>query len=150
MTGKCYLLFVAQTILLWYMVIEATTDEAMLADLYTLPTSNSTVIGRFICAFIMHISLTSETKQGLTMMKYATNHPWKFSDWRQAYLIGFFQVTVLLTCEAGNLIILATNHAMLDIIMNFLAIIVITEFDDYFFYIVQDEVLAGLIADKTM
>lgn len=42
------------------------------------------------------------------------------------------------------------NHSILDIIMNFLAIIVITEFDDYFFYIVQDELLAGLISDKQM
>jgi len=39
---------------------------------------------------------------------------------------------------------------MLDIIMNFLAIIVITEFDDAFFFIVQDEELAGLISDKEM
>lgn len=62
MTAKCYILFVAQMILLWYMVIEATTDPDMLASLYTLPTASSTVIARFVCALIMHVSLTSETK----------------------------------------------------------------------------------------
>ena len=84
------------------------------------------------------------------MMKYASNHPWKFRSWRQAYLIGFFQATVLITVEGINLVILTTNDAILDIIMNFMAIIVITEFDDAFFFIVKDEKLAGLIADKEM
>ena len=37
---------------------------------------------------------------------------------------------------------------MLDIIMNFLALIVITEFDDAFFFIVQHEKLALLLTDK--
>ena len=73
------------------------------------------------------------------MMKYAVNHHWKFRRWIQAYFIGFCQTFVLILCEAVNLIILTTNHTMLDIIMNFLAIIVITEFDDAFFFIVQQE-----------
>ena len=96
----------------------------------------------------MHITLTSELMQGLSMMKYVVNHHWKFRNWRQAYLIGFCQAFVLFLCEAVNLIILTTNHSMLDIIMNFLAIIVITEFDDAFFFIVQNEKLALLLTDK--
>lgn len=84
------------------------------------------------------------------MMKYAANHPWKFRSWRQAYLVGFFQATVLITVEGVNLVILTTNAAILDIIMNFMAIIVITEFDDAFFFIVKDEKLAGLVSDKEM
>ena len=81
------------------------------------------------------------------MMKYAVNHHWKFRRWHEAYLIGFFQAFVLILCESVNLIILTTNHSMLDIIMNFLAIIVITEFDDAFFFIVQQFELASLLTD---
>ena len=36
---------------------------------------------------------------------------------------------------------------MLDIIMNFLAIIVITEFDDAFFFMVQGEELASILTN---
>ena len=35
--------------------------------------------------------------------------------------------------ETVNLIILQTNHTTLDVIMNFLALVIIAEFDDYFF-----------------
>ena len=98
----------------------------------------------------MHIMLTGETKQGLLMMKYATNHHWKFRNWRHAFMIGLCQTIVLMICEFVNLVILCTNQSILEIIMNFLAIIVITEFDDVFFYMVQDEKLAGLISDKEM
>lgn len=80
-------------------------------------------------------------------MKYAVNHSWKFRKWRRAYMVGFCQTFVLITCEAVNLILLTTNHTMLDIIMNFLAIIVITEFDDAFFFIVQQGELAKLLTD---
>ena len=59
------------------------------------------------------------------MMKYASNHHWRFRNWKWGYFIGFCQFSVLVVCEAANLIILTTNHSMLDIIMNFLAIIVI-------------------------
>ena len=36
---------------------------------------------------------------------------------------------------------------MLDILMNFMAIIVITEFDDHFFLIIQSEPLAKILTD---
>ena len=36
---------------------------------------------------------------------------------------------------------------MLDILMNFMAIIVITEFDDHFFLIVQNEAMSKLVSD---
>ena len=146
-TAKFYLLVAAQLILLWYMLIQAVTDDEIVENLTMPCEAVSTIIGRFVCAFIMHITLTAESKQGLKMMKYAANHHWKFRSWGQAYWIGLFQVTVLNTCEFVNLVLLTTNHSMLDIIMNFLAIVVITEFDDAFFFIVQNEELAVLLTD---
>ena len=101
-----YLLVAAQLILLWYMLLEATSDPDMLNDLQMVPEGCETIIARFICAMIMHIGLAGEIKQGLQMMKYASNHPWKFRSWRKAFFIGFCQMVVLLTCEAVNLIIL--------------------------------------------
>ena len=95
----------------------------------------------------MQMNINYEAANAMKMMKYAMNHPWKFRSWGQAYWVGLFQTTVLNTCEFVNLVLLTTNHSMLDIIMNFLAIVVITEFDDAFFFIVQQEDLAGLLKD---
>ena len=65
-------------------------------------------------------------------MKYAVNHPWKFKNMGAAFFIGFSQTFTVVFVEVINLIILTSNYTILDIIMNFLALVVIAEFDDYF------------------
>ena len=60
-TAKCYLLFLAQAILIMYMYVEATTDEEMVSTMATPADQISTILGRFCCAFIAHITLTSES-----------------------------------------------------------------------------------------
>jgi len=102
---------------------------------------------RFLCAVFLHISLQDETKQGLSMMKYALNHPWKFRDYKSAYYVGFSQLFVVMSVEAVNLLILQTNETIIETIMNFLALVVIAEFDDYFFIPVAKQPYAKLISD---
>ena len=80
-------------------------------------------------------------------MKFANNHPWKFRSWSQAYMIGLCQTIVVITVEVVNLAILNTNQTIMDIIMNFLALVIIADFDDYFFLTVAHEPLSKLIAD---
>ena len=54
---------------------------------------------------------------------------------------------VVIVVEVVNLAVLSTNHTIMDIIMNFLALVVIAEFDDFFFLTVDKEVMADLICD---
>ena len=49
-------------ILLWYMLIQAVTDDEIVENLTMPCEAISTIIGRFVCAFIMHITLTAESK----------------------------------------------------------------------------------------
>ena len=74
--------------------------------------------------------------QGMNMMKYAMNHPWKFTNWQRAFFIGFSQAFMIFAVEAVNMIVLLTNHTMLDTVMNFLALVIIADFDDYLFTVV--------------
>lgn len=60
MTGQCYLLFFTQMILLFYMASEIKNDEDMQEELVKPAENISTVIGRFVCALVMHITLTGE------------------------------------------------------------------------------------------
>ena len=67
------------------------------------------------------------------MMKYSVNHPWKFESYIEAFWVGFMQTFVVLSVELVNLVVLNTNPTIMDILMNFLALVIISDFDDYFF-----------------
>ena len=43
------------------------------------------------------------------------------------------QAFVVLSVELVNLAVLNTNPTIMDILMNFLALVIISDFDDYFF-----------------
>ena len=75
--------------------------------------------------------MNPEIEQSFQLMKYALNHPWKFRVWSFAFGVGLMQMTMTLSVELVNIVILNTNHSIMDIIMNFLALVVISEFDDY-------------------
>ena len=99
----------------------------------TLPSSVWIVFARFVCGIVLHVQLSAELYQGLTMMKFAVNHPWKFEDYKVAYAVGFMQMSMVVIVEFVNFVALITNNAVLDVVMNFLALVVIAEFDDYFY-----------------
>ena len=102
---------------------------------------------RFLCVIFLHISLADELSQGFKMMKYANNHSWKFHSWWNAYLVGFCQMVVLVSVELVNLAVILTNTTVMDTIMNFLALVIISDFDDYYFQTIKDEPLSKLISD---
>lgn len=56
-------------------------------------------------------------------------------------------MSVLVAVELVNMAVLLTNATIMDTIMNFLALVIISDFDDYFFYTVQNEPLSKLISE---
>ena len=111
------------------------------------PSGIKLVLTRFICATFLHMSLCDEIRQGFNMMKYAQNHPWKFHSWSSAWFVGFAQTLVLISVEAVNLAVLLTNQTIMDTLMNFLALVIISDFDDYFFAIVKHNKLSQMIVN---
>ena len=107
------------------------------------PDNATTVIARFLCAVFLHITMTDEIRQGFQMMKYANNHWWKFHSWSTAYMVGFSQMIVVVLVEVVNLAILNINQSILDIIMNFMAIVVLAEFDNHFFQTIVKTTVFG-------
>ena len=103
------------------------------------------VFSRFMCGIVLHVSLSGEMKQGLINMKYAVNHPWKFVDYKIAWFCGFMQAFNVLVVELVNFSALLTNFTIIDIIMNFLALVVIAEFDEYFFSALNGDPLVDII-----
>ena len=61
------------------------------------------------------------------------NHPWKFDSWARAFVAGLIQMTVILSLEIVNLYFIMTVNEVSNIIINFLALLIISDFDDYLF-----------------
>ena len=81
-------------------------------------------------------------------MKYAMNHPYKFHFWFYAFLVGLAQLTALLSIEIVNMVVLLSNTTVMDTVMNFLALVIISEFDDYFFATIRGDPIATLVSDQ--
>ena len=56
---------------------------------------------------------------------------------------------VVVTTEAVNLVVLVTNDSVIEIIMNFLALVVISEFDNFFFVTAKNTFVAKAITEGT-
>lgn len=141
------MLIVCQLLLLWFLMSETLTNEDMVDAFKTYPVNMETTLARFLCAIFLHISLVDETMQGFKLMKYANNHHWKFRSWASAYGIGLIQMLVVVVVEVVNLAVLQTNQTIMDIIMNFLALVIIADFDDYFFFTVTSTPMGRLVKD---
>ena len=81
---------------------------------------------------IMHIMTNEEMKNGLRMMKYASNHWWKFKYHRIAFLAGLFQFTALLAIALCNYLVITISTTTIDVAKDFTALLIIADFDEIF------------------
>ena len=108
-------------------LIEALSDETF--DFSEVPPLK-TGFTRFIASMVMHVLVSSEINNGLSMMKYAANHWWKFDHAGWAWLSGLLQVTALVFIAAVNYCVIAASNSVLDIAKDFTALYILAEFDD--------------------
>ena len=146
--GRTVFLAMVQISLTLLVLLEIMANKSGDIDWSAQPENIWIVFTRFICGIVLHVSLSAELQQGMTMMKFAVNHWWKFDDWYVAYLTGSLQTSVVLLVEIVNFVALITNTTVLDIVMNFLALVIIAEFDDYFFNAVTNSELVDVINDS--
>ena len=106
------------------------------------------MLSRWICALYLHISQSEEVETAFQMMKYTLNHPWKFENWWAAFNVGLFQFGVLVLVEFVSMMVLLLQFNVLDVLMNFLALTIITEFDDQLFTTLHDDPIRNLIKEK--
>ena len=99
------------------------------------PPTTFLALTRFMAGFIMQIILAKELKHGLDKMKYVVNHMWKFKNPTRAYLNGFFQATIVIVVTFLNYYLILASETVVDVILNFIALEIITQFDDFIFHI---------------
>lgn len=74
-----------------------------------------------------------ECRQGLNVMKYALNHEKEFENPKIVWFIGFMQFVMVITVETINMANICGSDDILDVIMNFIALAIVADFDDFFF-----------------
>lgn len=78
-------------------------------------------------------------------MKYALNNPLKFQDYRLAFIAGFFQSSVIFLVEILNIIAILEANNVFDIVLNFIALAILSEFDDFVYGAIRNEKFKELL-----
>ena len=114
-----------------------------------LPT-NEIAFARFISAIMMHVAMTNELKEGMAKMKFSLNHSWRFNHSKIAFLTGFLQTSeVVLVTLLNYYVIIAVSTTVIDIAKDFIALMVISAFDNFFYEEYSDiEISKKLIIEK--
>ena len=129
--SRVIFLFITQSVLVLFILFEAIKNNDEDQSWGDFPNSAWIVMARFICGVMMHISLSDELEAGMGKMKYSANHPWKFDDWKMAFLAGLLQTFSVIFIEIVNIVVILTSNIILDIVMNFMALVVIWDFGEF-------------------
>lgn len=122
--------------------------EVPLDEIYKEQLSPEYGVTRLITQIVMHILIQKEFEQGLNMMKYAVNHTWKFRNTNLAFFAGFLQLSISVIIEVSNIyIVLANGQSQFDIIANFIIMLVIADFDNYFYAVRNIDSVNRLLSD---
>lgn len=91
------------------------------------------VFARFTCGFALHMAMRPEMISGMNHMKLVINHPYRFQSPLESFSLGFMQATSSILIEVVNLFVILQSNTILDVVMNFMALAVIADFDNFFF-----------------
>jgi len=106
------------------------------------------IFARFICASVLHMSLMEEVNSALMNMKYVLNHDYMFKRARLAFTVCFLHFTSTLSTELCNIAIILTSQVPIDIVLNFIAIAIIAEFDNFVYSSMRNEYFKKLIENS--
>ena len=81
----------------------------------------------------MHVYLSSSLVSGFQNVKYAINHPWKFERLNTAIFAGILQILIHLVIEIVTYIVVMASNSPKEIVLNFLILLIIARFDDFFY-----------------
>ena len=106
-------------------------DENYYAMLMSYPKSELEVITKFVCALILHVKLQPKIQMGLNMMKFVANHRYRFSSPSLAFFTGMLVASIHMMLELLTLLVLTISFDALQIVINFMGLVAISEFEDY-------------------
>ena len=91
------------------------------------------LVARFVSSTLMHLTVEGDIRQGLTMMKYATNHPFEFRSPANAFTVGAMQFTGGLCNEIICVLYLGTIQDPFLVLQRFVSLASISRVDNIYF-----------------
>lgn len=98
-----------------------------------LPSSLTILGARFVCSILMHLQVEADMRQGVSMMKYVTNHPHDFSNPYYAFMVAMMQCMGGLLAEIFCIMFLCSLNDPINIIIRFVAFGSIAMIDNIYF-----------------
>lgn len=83
------------------------------------------------------------------MMKFACNHRYRFASPNLAYLTGLTQTLIIGMIELVNTMVLISAKDSLSIMLNFMGLLIISEFDNYLYASLRDEPVKKLLENES-
>ena len=119
-----------QVVIIYYLVILL---KPQFIDSSKNIISDEVGLCRFIGGILLHYALTDHIYEGLIMMKFAINHPWKFKDPNTAIFCGLSKFLINFIVECLNYSLLLTSNDVLNCLWNFLGLNVVRRVPNYIF-----------------
>lgn len=129
---SCAVCFASQAALLAALFGSYFQDQ-YIAVMFTPVVSVWMLITRFICGLILHLALFEEFGRGIKLMKFAMNHSDVFDCSGAAFTVAMMQATITLMVEVLNILVICMSNNVGDVVMNFIALAIIADFDDFIY-----------------
>jgi hypothetical protein len=82
------------------------------------------------------------------MMKFACNSPYLFKSSGKAYMAAFLSALANISIELTNLMVVFCTKSPLNIVSNFVALVIISQFDEFMFASNQSESFKKMLEEK--
>lgn len=141
------LTFLTQSVLVTMSFYELVTNDQWYIY-FSFTVQAPIMFGRFICTAILHLSMLDEITIAFDFMKFALNHPYKFQYYQFAWLSGFLYVISTLAVELASIGIVVAAPDTIDIIFNFISLVILAQFDDYVYTSMKNESFKKLLEEE--
>ena len=130
------------------MVFKQLLTQCAYYEVFFHPAEISTLFVSFVCISIVHLTLIEPATQFLAMAKFANNHPYIFEHPQQAYWLSLLQFVTVMMIEFANIFLLLCTSDTIDLIGNFVAMVIVSEFDGYVYESMKEEPLKKLLDEE--
>jgi hypothetical protein len=94
---------------------------------------------------VLHLYLQPRLRQGLDVMKFVSNHSYRFETPLLAFTVGVMQVVQIVFNEFVSFLVLMYSTDSLEIIRNFFGLVIIADFETYLYMSLRDEPVKELL-----
>lgn len=91
------------------------------------------LLTKFICGLVLHLALFEEFSRALDLMKFALNHKDVFESFGAAWGVACMQASVTFSVELLNVMVILMSENVSDVVLNFVAFAIISDFDNFIY-----------------